>query len=153
MYWFILATVLVAPVYSLRASELCISVSFIMSHISCSSSFHADITSFTQLPSGVVAPNAAVTYNCQAVGSDVTWYIDGVRRDATNSDYTISIEPIDSFEHWNITLTTIASRMRNITRIQCYASGRISGQVDRRSVFIIVAGACVTNNIDRYLLA
>lgn len=101
---------------------------------------HVDITKFSQVPSGIMAPDTMVTYNCQAIGTDVTWFIDGVRRDETYSDYTISSEPIGGFEHWNITLTTSASRDKNNTQIQCYATGRISGQVDRKIWNITVAG-------------
>lgn len=83
-----------------------------------------------------------VTFNCEAIGSDVTWFVEGVRRYGTYSDYTISIESVTGFEHWNITLSTTASMDKNNTEIQCYANGRISGQVDREFGTIIVAGAC-----------
>lgn len=86
-----------------------------------------------------------VTYNCQAIGADVAWFVDGVRRGQTYSNYTISIEPIINLEHWNITLSTIASRDKNNTRILCYSSGHISGQVDREHANIIVAGACLAH--------
>lgn len=116
----------------------------------------SDITSFTQSPPGILAPNTHVVFNCQANGSDVTWFVNGVRRDGTFSDYTISIEPITGFEHWNITLSIVASIDKNNTEIQCYANGRISGQVDREFGTIIVAGryifsSQITHNVGNSL--
>ena len=92
------------------------------------------------MPNGTVVSGTMVTFNCQAIGNDVTWFVNGTRRDETYNDYYITIEPIVHFENWNITLSTRASMDKNNTRIQCYANGRIGNQADRRSGNITIAG-------------
>lgn len=97
----------------------------------------------TQTPSGVVAPETMITFNCQANGADVTWFVNGTRRDESFSDFTIIICP-KSNDDWNITLITNSSIEKNNTRIQCYAVGTIGGQIARRFLNITIGkSACI----------
>ena len=106
-------------------------------------SIFIDITSMTQTPSGVVAPETMITFNCQANGDDVTWFVNGTRRDESFSDFTIIILPKNNGD-WNITLITISSIVKNNTRIQCYAVGTVGGQIARRFLNITIGKSACT---------
>ena len=78
-----------------------------------------------------------ITFNCQANGDDVTWFVNGTRRDESFSDFTIIILPKNNGD-WNITLITISSIEKNNTRIECYAVGTVGGQIARRFLNITI---------------
>ena len=81
-----------------------------------------------------------ITFNCQASGFDVTWYINGRRRHTSFDGYNISIDEIGSSNNYNLTLSTVALYEENNTRVTCYAEGIASSQVERRVLEIRVAG-------------
>ena len=87
-----------------------------------------------------MAPDTQVTFNCQANGVDVSWYVDGTRRDSSFSDYDISFDYDGANYDWNITLSTVAGIDKNNTRILCFSVGSIAGQVAIESLNITVAG-------------
>lgn len=104
----------------------------------------SDIIAFEQVPSGVVAPETPLTFNCEAVGSQVNWHINGIRRtrDDSNEEYQIHDELISNSRH-NLTLTMVAGggeNSNNNTQITCFARGSQSGQIEARSLHIIIAG-------------
>ena len=88
-----------------------------------------------------MAPDTSITYNCQAIGTDVTWFVNDIRRDESFQDYNIihNFNPED-YTIANITLQTVATVQKNKTRILCYAGGSATNQADRRSASIMVAG-------------
>ena len=98
-----------------------------------------EIDSFTQTPNGTVAHGTVVTYNCQASGFEVTWYINGRRRHTSFDGYNISIDEIGSSNNYNLTLSTVALYEKNNTRVTCYAEGILS-LIERRVLEIRVAG-------------
>ena len=88
-----------------------------------------------------MAPGTSITYNCQAIGTDVAWFTNDNRHDQSFQDYDITYN-FDRNDHTiaNITLQTVATVQKNNTMILCYASGSATNQADRRSASIMVAG-------------
>lgn len=116
-------------------------------NIHTSFKFHPpDITAFTQTPSGIVAPDSVVTFNCKAIGSHVSWYINGSRTNAR--DTRISDVPIGGDSSYrNLTLTIVADAdSNNNTHILCFATGSQSGQEDIMSLHLIIASEKDINN-------
>ena len=81
--------------------------------------------------------NTVITFRCQAIGVDVTWFINDVRMDRNTSEYTVVFMISESLY---TTLTTTATSENNNTKIKCHASGTTSGQFDEEVGNIVVAG-------------
>ena len=88
-----------------------------------------------------MAPGTSITFNCQAIGTDVAWFTNDIRRYQSFQDYDITYN-FNRHDHTiaNITLQTVATVQKNGTRILCYASGFQTNQADRISASIMVAG-------------
>ena len=98
-------------------------------------------------PSGIVAPASIVTLNCQAIGQQVSWYINGTRKYADDStmDYNITNTQIDGNNmHRNLTLTIVAraddNKNYNNTHVLCLATGVYSGSDDIETYDLVIAG-------------
>ena len=148
MYWCI---ILLAASLSLPRGHSFAGGKFLSIYVGTYSCFVPDIINFSQDPNGTLAPDTMVTFNCQAIGSDVTWYINDNRTDKNDSHYTIYHEMMTP-SNWNITLTTIASEDKNNTDIKCHSSGEIGGQFEEEALHLILAGnnSNVTSNSENF---
>lgn len=96
-----------------------------------------------------MAPDTQVTFNCQANGVDVAWFVNGVIRGSSFSDYEISSDYDSTNYDWNITLTTVAGIEKNNTVILFFSAGTFAGQVAIETLNITVAGerSCINIRI------
>lgn len=102
----------------------------------------ADITDFIQTPAGVLAADTRVNFSCQAVVSDVSWLVGGVRLNESTSTAEFRILTRLNGNFTFSTLSTQAKSNENNTQVTCIAASSASSDIDtdNRTVHIVVAG-------------